>query len=164
MNTPTISNGAVQIFAETSCSSPTIDDIYEDSIERLDSMVFKRVYGLKGRYDILRDPLTQEVEWWRAFENEQVCIDRIIDDNRELVFQSPLLLDESYKENTWFYESERLNIFGHGPSKKAALDGFKAAFLDAYELYTDEDDGNLTADARDFKTTLINLIEEAKEI
>lgn len=75
------------------------------------------------------------------------------------VLRKPIRLEEALEGGMWTCHYGPLGIVGYGPSKAEAWDAFQMEFACCWHEIALEDDSNLTEDARQLKTRLLDLVE-----
>jgi len=73
--------------------------------------------------------------------------------------KKPIQFDVLYKNNEWFLDNERLEIFGWGRTFEEAEENLKAVFETLVEEYLLESDENLTEGAKELKRMLSEYVD-----
>ena len=73
--------------------------------------------------------------------------------------KKPIRFDVLYKNNEWFLDNERLEIFGWGSTFEEAEENLKAVFETLVEEYLLEPDENLTEGAKELKRKLAEYVD-----
>jgi len=73
--------------------------------------------------------------------------------------KKPIRCDIFYKNNEWFLDNERLEIFGGGRTFEEAEENLKDAFKMLVEEYLLESDENMTEGAKELKRKLAEYVD-----
>jgi len=90
---------------------------------------------------------------------EKLFFGRIVWEGRSFQLNREISLQLSFSEGWWEGSCEELNIFVSSADTEECIRDFQEEFYVLWEEYANEDDENLTADARELKYKILGLIK-----
>lgn len=132
---------------------------YEDLIRNLVPGSFVEVEGsahLNDHGDVSRIVDLADV---RSVELSPLYWSRVRYDDRTLLLREPIQVAIDYRDGLWVYEYAPLGITSCAETRAEALKGFRMEFTACWDTIAQEDDGNLTLDARELKQKLLDLVD-----
>ncbi len=84
--------------------------------------------------------------------------------NRRFLLSEQIQIRQAYTDGVWSCEFEPLGILAFGLSRRAAVTHFRTDFAACWDDIVQEDDKNLTADARQLKKKFRKLVKEVRDI
>jgi hypothetical protein len=121
-----------------------------DSVQTLDEP--SEVRPIEGVLDV------------RSVRLEPLLGDEIIHGNRSFVLHKPIQIRIDCQDGIWIHEYEPLGILSYAPSRAESLDAFRMDFAACWDLVAQESDEKLTADARELKRKLLNLVKKVENL
>lgn len=81
---------------------------------------------------------------------------------RRFLLKKTMRVRVGFEGRVWVYEYEPLGILAHGSTEAEAMDAFRAEFASAWTHIAQEDDANLTRDARTLKKRLLSIVDRVE--
>jgi len=87
---------------------------------------------------------------------------KVIHGNRRFVLRQQIQIRVNYDDGLWVHEYEPLGIISYASSRSESLEAFREDFAACWDLIAQEDDENLTTDAKEFKEKLLSLVDKVE--
>jgi hypothetical protein len=89
---------------------------------------------------------------------------RVIHESRRFCLRERIEIAVDLRDNLWIHEYEPLGITALGHSRAESLNAFRLDFAACWDSIAQEDEKNLTADARQLKAKLLQLVERVEDV
>lgn len=89
---------------------------------------------------------------------------RVVYGDRIFRLTTPIHVNVDFRDGLWIHECEPLGILAYGESRGKSLNAFRMDFAACWDLVAEEDDANLTVDARELKQKFRELVQEVQEL
>jgi len=100
----------------------------------------------------------------RPLAGSACCASTIEYKDERFTLRKPIRVQESFDGGMWTYRYLPFGITAYGSSKEEAWSAFRMEFACCWHDIASEEDSNLTEDARELKTAMLNLIEHVEPI
>jgi hypothetical protein len=78
--------------------------------------------------------------------------------SRRFILKNPIRILPDVLDGVWVHEYEPLGIIAYGRTRSESLEAFRMEFAVLWDEYGQEDDQNLTEDAKELKSAIKNLV------
>ena len=137
---------------------------YEDAIRELVPGSIVEVEGRATLDERGNIGQVEEVFEARPVELMPQYVTRIIYDQRRFRLTSRIAIAVDLRDGLWIHEYEPLGILAYGKSRAESLRAFRMDFAACWDSIAQEDDANLTGDAKELKHKLRALVAEVNDL